>query len=93
MRLFSSLACFFGYSRLAFLAIVVPLMISLAVENFLADSASPGGVAYNLMLTSMRSTGSAYAETKLQPAFIVLDSFILHTETPPGAWSASWEIQ
>jgi O-antigen ligase len=37
----------------AFLAIVVPFFISLSVENFLADSGSPGGVGYNLVLTSM----------------------------------------
>jgi O-antigen ligase len=35
-----------------FLAIVVPLLISLTVENILADSGSPGGVGYNLVLSS-----------------------------------------
>jgi len=37
----------------AFLAILGPLLISLTVENFLADSGSPGGVGYNLVLTSL----------------------------------------
>ncbi len=37
----------------AFLAIFVPFLISLTVENFLADSGSPGGVGYSLVLTSM----------------------------------------
>lgn len=37
----------------AFLAIFVPFLISLTVENVLADSGSPGGVGYNLVLTSM----------------------------------------
>jgi O-antigen ligase len=37
----------------AFLAIFVPLLISLTVENVLADSGSPGGVGYNLVLTSL----------------------------------------
>ena len=37
----------------AFLAISAPLLISLTVENVLADSGSPGGVGYNLILTAM----------------------------------------
>jgi O-antigen ligase len=37
----------------AFLAICVPLMFSLTVENILSDGASPGGVGYNLVLTYM----------------------------------------
>lgn len=41
----------------AFLAIFVPLMISLTVKNFLADGASPGGVGYSLVLTSMLASG------------------------------------
>jgi hypothetical protein len=43
----------------AFLAILVPLLISLTVENILAEAASPGGVGYALVLTCMlsRATG------------------------------------
>jgi O-antigen ligase len=41
----------------AFLAIFVPMLISLTVENFLADGASPGGVGYSLVLTSMLASG------------------------------------
>ena len=37
----------------AFLAIFAPLLLSLTVENFLADSGSPGGVGYTLVLTCM----------------------------------------
>ena len=49
----------------AFLAILVPLLISLTVENFLAEAASPGGVGYALVLTCMlvRIGGRASEET------------------------------
>jgi len=43
----------------AFLAVFVPLLITLTVENILADSGSPGGVGYNLVLTAMVAVGSA----------------------------------
>jgi O-antigen ligase len=46
----------------AFLAISVPLLISLSVENVLADSGSPGGVGYNLILTSMVAAHGLIAE-------------------------------
>jgi O-antigen ligase len=41
-----------------FIAILVPMLISLAVENFLAESASPGGVGYMLVLTAMLAGGA-----------------------------------
>jgi O-antigen ligase len=47
----------------AFLAISVPLLISLTVENFLADSGSPGGVGYNLILTSLVAASGLSLET------------------------------
>jgi hypothetical protein len=37
----------------AFLAIFIPLLISLAVENIFADASSPGGMGYLLVLTFM----------------------------------------
>jgi hypothetical protein len=46
----------------AFLAVAVPMLISLAVENFLADAASPGGVGYNLALTAMLASGTLRRE-------------------------------
>jgi O-Antigen ligase len=73
----------------AFLAIAVPLLISLAIENFLADSASPGGVAYNLLLTSMLAARSGYAEVKVRQPFPVFDALGWRTANPPGAWNAS----
>ena len=50
----------------AFLAISVPLLISLTVENFLADSGSPGGVGYNLILTSLVAGYGLVPESSLQ---------------------------
>jgi hypothetical protein len=38
---------------LAFLAIAAPLVLSLLIDNILSDSASPGGIGYNLVITSM----------------------------------------
>jgi O-antigen ligase len=46
----------------AFLAIFVPLLLSLTVENFLADSGSPGGVGYCLVLTCMVAAYGLYPE-------------------------------
>ena len=71
----------------AFLAILVPLLISLAVENFLADSASPGGVAYNLVLTSMLACAPVRAETALSvsPGYVLT----FPPEGASGAWSTS----
>jgi hypothetical protein len=37
----------------AFLAIFIPLLISLTVENIFADASSPGGMGYLLILTFM----------------------------------------
>ena len=73
----------------AFLAIAVPLLISLAVENFLADSASPGGVAYNLILTSMLATASGCAQVQVRQPFAAFDGLMLHAANPPGSWNAS----
>lgn len=36
-----------------FLAVLVPLLVSLTVENVLAEAAAPAGVGYSLVLTSM----------------------------------------
>jgi O-antigen ligase len=41
-----------------FVAILVPMLISLTVENFLAESAEPGGAAYLLILTCMTAATS-----------------------------------
>jgi hypothetical protein len=71
----------------AFLAIVGPLLISFAVENFLADSASPGGVGYNLLLTSMVACGAAYAQAKSPAVANPLHSLTFHPAD--GAWSQS----
>ena len=49
----------------AFLAVAVPMLISLAVENFLADAASPGGVGYNLALTAMLASGTLRQEQRV----------------------------
>ncbi len=42
----------------AFFAIFVPLLISLLVENVLADAGSPGGVGYLMVLTAMLGASS-----------------------------------
>lgn len=73
----------------AFLAIIVPLLISLAIENFLADSASPGGVAYNLALASMLSAGFRHAKTTPYTAPQFWDGLMWRTEIRPGVWNAS----
>jgi hypothetical protein len=46
----------------AFLAISVPLLISLTVENVLAESGSSEGVGYNLVLTSMMALVVCHSE-------------------------------
>jgi hypothetical protein len=46
----------------AFLAISVPLLISLTVENVLAESGSSEGVGYNLVLTSMMALIVSHSE-------------------------------
>lgn len=46
----------------AFLAIFGALTLSLAFENFLADSGSPGGVGYLLVLTSMMAARGLFSE-------------------------------
>jgi O-Antigen ligase len=66
----------------AFLAILVPLLISLTVENFLAESASPGGVGYTLVLTSMLARTSLQPKTQTAPA---LDLFPGHS-IATSAW-------
>jgi hypothetical protein len=66
----------------AFLAILVPLLISLTVENFLAESASPGGVGYALVLTSMLARASLQPKPQPAPAF---DLFPKHS-IATGAW-------
>lgn len=53
----------------AFLAILAPLLISLTVENFLAESASPGGVGYALVLTSMLARTGLQPKPQPAPAF------------------------
>jgi len=37
----------------AFLAIAAALLLSLLIENILSDSSSPGGIGYNLVISSM----------------------------------------
>jgi O-antigen ligase/polysaccharide polymerase Wzy-like membrane protein len=71
----------------AFLAILVPLLISLAVENFLADSASPGGVGYNLLLTSMLTCASVYGESQSPAMTSPVHSLTFHSAG--GAWNQS----
>ena len=72
-----------------FLAILIPLLISLTVENFLADSASPGGVAYNLALSAMLACGSLYSNTVSDAHPSGVHLFTLQTTGTPGAWSTS----
>lgn len=72
----------------AFLAIAVPMLISLTVENFLADGASPGGVGYCLVLTCMVAANSVAVTT---PEFQF--SFFLPqpgTNTLPETGLPSW---
>jgi hypothetical protein len=66
----------------AFLAISVPFFISLAVENFLADSGSPGGVGYNLVLTSMMAHIVSCSE----------EDESLSAQQPPGTIAPSQSI-
>lgn len=66
----------------AFLAILVPLLISLTVENFLAESASPGGVGYALVLTSMLARAGLQPKPQPAPAF---DLFPKHSIST-SAW-------
>jgi O-antigen ligase len=72
-----------------FLAILVPLLISLTVENFLADSASPGGVAYNLALSAMLACGSLHPTIVADPAPSGVHILTLQPTGTPGAWSTS----
>jgi O-Antigen ligase len=73
-----------------FLAVLVPLLISLAVENFLADSASPGGVAYNLVLSSMLACGSLHSRSAAAAAApSSVQVFAVQPTGTPGAWSTS----
>jgi DNA invertase Pin-like site-specific DNA recombinase len=46
----------------AFLAIFIPLLISLTVENIFADASSPGGMGYLLVLTFMLAAFNQYRE-------------------------------
>src|SRR5256885_7709924 len=73
----------------AFLAILAPLLISLTVENFLADPASPGGVAYNLILTSMLASGPVVAKTAVPAPTGHVHVFTIPSNGSPGAWSTS----
>jgi len=73
----------------AFLAILAPLLISLTVENFLADSASPGGVAYNLILTSMLASGPVVAKTAVPAPTGHVHVLTIPSNGSPGAWSTS----
>ena len=52
----------------AFMAIFAPMLLSLAVENFLADSGSPGGVGYTLVLTCMLAARGFMSGTNPGPA-------------------------
>lgn len=72
----------------AFLAILVPTLISLTVENFLADSASPGGVGYNLLLTSMIACGSIYADAQSRAAANPVHTLTYRPDAS-GAWTMS----
>ena len=72
-----------------FLAVLVPLLISLTVENFLADSASPGGVAYNLALSSMLACGALYPKTAPATSPATVHVLTLQPTGTPGAWSTS----
>src|SRR3984893_5497939 len=65
----------------AFLAILVPLLISLTVENFWAESASPGGVGYALVLTSMLARTSLQPKTQPAPAFELFPKHAIATST------------
>jgi hypothetical protein len=47
-------------------AIAVPLLISLLVENVLADAGSPGGVGYLMVVTSMLAAASAMVNGDLK---------------------------
>jgi O-antigen ligase len=47
-----------------FLAMAVPILISLTVENFLADSASPGGVGYTLVLAALLASDKMAARNQ-----------------------------
>ncbi|MGA2095406.1 MAG: O-antigen ligase family protein [Candidatus Acidiferrum sp.] len=58
-----------SHEALAFLAICLPLLISLTVENTLAEAAGPAGVGYSLVLTCMVAAGCARADKKRSPAF------------------------
>jgi O-Antigen ligase len=66
----------------AFLAILVPLLISLTVENFLAESASPGGVGYTLVLTCMLARASVKSEATERTTLALFPSDAIAT----GAW-------
>jgi hypothetical protein len=53
----------------AFLAISVPLLISLTVENVFAESAGPSGVGYSLVLTALVASGCTF-ESETQNAAV-----------------------
>jgi hypothetical protein len=73
----------------AFLAICVPLLISLTVENVLADSASPGGIGYSLVLTSMVAAGCVHVEKKRSRGFNTNSEITFHPEGSAVGMSGS----
>lgn len=70
-----------------FLAILIPMLISLTVENFLADAASPGGVGYNLILAAMLAGGTS-ASTLTHPS-LASGSTCYWLKIPKGTLSAN----
>jgi hypothetical protein len=74
----------------AFLAISGPFLISLTVENVLADSGSPGGVGYSLVLTSMVAAYGLYSQSIEHEMAPVMDTGI---PAPAGIHPESYEGQ
>jgi O-antigen ligase len=75
----------------AFLAISVPLLISLSVENFLADSGSPGGVGYNLILTSLVAAYGLIPESSEQSESQTIPEAMSHPSGPLAILPESYE--